>query len=221
MRCSRRWYRRKRLGMRGMGTFLSVAIAAALLVAFWQGINTCLRPAVETMARSNAVNRMTRTIHQVIADCVSEEGWAYQDFITTATDDAGRITSLTSDLASVTLLKSQAANRLTEQLEALKGEDLGIPLGTLTGWIVFSGKGPTIRVELLSVGDAVLEMHHSFDSAGINQTRHQIFLDVSVTIYLIIPGEILSETVETSVCVAETVIIGDVPETYLHFGNGE
>ena len=110
---------------------------------------------------------------------------------------------------------------LTDVLDVLRDEEFGIPLGTLTGWMIFSGKGPTVRVELLSVGDVTADMRHSFTEAGINQTLHQVYLDVSAAVYLMIPGEILSAEIDTSVCVAETIIVGQVPETYLYVGNGE
>ena len=217
----RRRRRSRPLNLRKKSAYLLIILPAVLFMVFLQGVNACLRPAIETMAGSSAVNRMTRTISEAISACVREEGWSYGDFVKTEVNGSGRITSLTSDLASVAVLKTQSAEYLTDELSALQEESFGIPLGTLTGWMIFSGRGPSVRVELLSVGDVELEVRHSFDEAGINQTRHQIFMDVSARIHLMIPGEVLTETVVTSVCVAETVIIGEVPETYLYFGNGD
>lgn len=62
---------------------------------------------------------------------------------------------------------------------------------------------------------------NNFEQAGINQTLHQVMLDVSVTVYLLIPGETLSTQVDSEICVAETVIVGQVPETYLYLGSEE
>ena len=220
--CRFRRRRRSRLrNLRQKSAYLLIVIPVVLLWVFLQGVNAYLRPAIKTMAGSSAVNCMTRVISEAISACVSEEGWSYQDFVKTEVNESGRITSLTSDLASVAMLKTQVAEYLTEKLNTLQEESFGVPLGTLTGWMIFSGRGPTVRVDLLSAGDVELEVRHSFDEAGINQTHHQIFMDASARIHLMIPGEVLTETVVTSVCVAETVIIGEVPETYLHFGNGD
>ena len=221
MHRSRRRRRFRPLKLRNPRVSLLFVVLVVLFGIFLQKINACLLPAIETMAGSSAVNRMTRSISEAITACVREEGWSYGDFVKTEVNESGQITALTSDLASAAMLKTRAAVYLTEELNALREESFGVPLGTLTGWVIFSGKGPTIRVELLSVGDVELEVRHSFDDAGINQTRHRIFLDVSARIHLMIPGEVLTETAVTSVCVAETVIIGEVPETYLQFGNGD
>lgn len=212
-----------RRSLRGKQAAWLIAVLVPLLLfgAFWRGINACLRPAVETLALSNAVNQMTRMMNAAVSDCVLNYDLGYSDFVSLKMDDMGQITSMTSDLASVSLLKSSVAEYVMGELEQLREENFSIPLGTLTGWIIFSGKGPAIRVELLSVGDVEVRMRHEFSSAGINQTLHQIYLDTSAAMHLMIPGEVLSETVETTVCVAETIIVGEVPETYLYVGNGE
>lgn len=201
--------------------FPILLIACLLFGSLWCSVNAYLRPAVETLAVSNATNRISKAVSEAVADCVTQQKLTYQDFVTLETDASGKITSLTSNLSSTSQLKSKLIGYIINELDGLQQEKFGVPLGTLTGWIIFSGKGPTIRVELLSVGDVTVQMHHNFSDAGINQTLHQVFLDVSATVYLLIPGETLSTTVDSQICVAETVIVGEVPETYLYVGNGE
>ena len=96
---------------------------------------------------------------------------------------------------------------------------MGVPLGNLTGWMLFSGLGPKLRVSIDSVGDVVAEVRNQFDSAGINQTHHQVLMDLSVTVHLFIPGEVTSVTVDTTMCLAETILIGTVPNSYLQTGS--
>lgn len=211
----------KNLNRRTIREFFSIAVPLVAAVIFWCEVYRCLRPAMETIARSNAVNRTTALMDAAVLNCVIEHDLDYSDFISFTTDNMGQITSITSDLASVSLLKSEVAGFVTEELQGLKEERFGVPLGTLTGWFVFCGKGPTVRVKLLSVSDVRVQMRHEFSDAGINQTLHQVYLDLFAAIHLMIPGEILTEQAQTSVCVAETIIVGDVPETYLYVGNGE
>ena len=221
MRISRRNFFFRPVKLRHKGTFLFIGAIVLLFVWGCRGIHRHLEPAIETLARSSAVNRMTKTVSEAVASCISGGQWNYGDFVITEASPEGRIISLTSDLAAVSLMKQQVELHLAEELGAVKEESFGVPLGTLTGWMIFSGKGPTVRVELLSVGDLDLQVRHGFREAGINQTQHQIFLDVSAAIHLMIPGKILEESVCSSVCIAETIIIGEVPDTYLNFGNGE
>ena len=205
-----------------MPIFLPVlGVALVLFACFWWAVNACLRPAVETLAVSDAVNRVSLAISQSVARCVSEQGVTYSDLVSIETDAAGNVTSLTRDLASASRLNALLVEYITEDLGQLQQEEFGIPLGTLTGWEIFSGKGPVIEVELLSAGDVTTRFRHNFEQAGINQTLHQMILDVSVTVYLLIPGETLSTQVDSEICVAETVIVGQVPETYLYLGSEE
>lgn len=205
-----------------MPIFLPVlGVALVLFACFWWAVNACLRPAVETLAVSDAVNRVSLAISQSVARCVSEQGVTYSDLVSIETDAAGNVTSLTRDLASASRLNALLVEYITEDLGQLQQEEFGIPLGTLTGWVIFSGKGPVIEVELLSAGDVTTRFRHNFEQAGINQTLHQMILDVSVTVYLLIPGETLSTQVDSEICVAETVIVGQVPETYLYLGSEE
>jgi len=200
---------------------LPVLAALLLFLLFWRAVSVYLRPAVETLAVSEAENRVSRTVAQAVARCVEERNLTYGDFITMETDESGRVTSLTGSLSAVSLLRSELVDYIGGELDGLREESFGLPLGTLTGWLIFSGRGPTVRVELLSAGDVTVQMRHGFEEAGINQTLHQVLLDVSVKVLLLLPGETLSTQVDSEVCVAETVIVGQVPDTYLYMGNGE
>lgn len=213
-----RWMRLRR---RRCPALLPVLLVALILFGiFWRAVNTRLRPAIETLAVSSATNRVSETISRAVSDCVVRYGLTYRDFITMETDETGKVTSLTSNLSASSQLRTQLVSDIVAELDGLRQEEFGIPLGTLTGWIIFSGRGPTVRVELLSAGDVIVDMSHDFEDAGINQTLHRVLLDVSVTVYLLIPGETLSTTVDSQICVAETVIVGEVPGTYLYIGNG-
>ena len=111
---------------------------------------------------------------------------------------------------------------MIRQLGALDSGGLGVPLGTLTGQPLLSGVGPKVRVEVDSVGDVTADYNNSFTSAGMNQTLHRVCLDITATVYLFLPGEVIPVSVSSSVCVAETVIVGETPDTYLNLekGNG-
>jgi sporulation protein YunB len=122
--------------------------------------------------------------------------------------------------ADSTRFKRLVTERLADRLESLDPSTLAIPLGTLTNVIPFSALGPSVRVRVQSVGDIQTSYVNEFTSAGVNQTKHSIYLQVDVTVYLLIPGEIVPVTVQDRVCVAETIIVGEVPDTYLNFKNG-
>ena len=181
-------------------------VLAALLLggAAVGAVNRRLGPVLEAKASSQATNLMTQAIDAAVDSCLQENGMSYGDFVTITTDGAGKVTALTSNTAANSRFKRQVVEAVTRQLATLDSDGLGIPLGTLTGQPLLSGKGPSVRVRVDSVGEV---------TAGY---------DITATVRLFLPGKILPVSVSSSVCVAETVIVGETPDTYLNLekGNG-
>lgn len=199
---------------------LPVALALVLTALVLGGLNRRLRPQLEAAALSRATNLMTQAIDAAVDNCLQENGLNYADFITVETDAAGKVTSLTSNTAANSRFKRQVVETVIRQLSAIDGEALGVPLGSLTGQPLLSGSGPRVRVKVDSVGDVTAEYVNSFDAAGVNQTVHRVCLEITATMRLFLPGEILPVSVSSSVCVAETVIVGETPDTYLNLEKG-
>ena len=197
-------------------------VLAALILAWLilHSLNGRLRPVLEAAASSRATNLMTQAIDTAVDNCLQENDMNYSDFVTIETDSAGKVTSLTSNTAANSRFKRQVVEAVIRQLTALDSEDLGVPLGTLTDLALLSGAGPKVRVRVDSVGEVTADYANSFTSAGVNQTLHRVCLDITATVRLFMPGEILPVSVSSSVCVAETVIVGETPDTYLNLEKG-
>lgn len=198
---------------------LGALVLAGLLLHV---LNGRLRPVLEASASSQATNLMTQAISTAVDNCLQENDMNYGDFVTIVTDSAGKVTSLTSNTAANSRFKRQVVEAVTRQLGTLSSDALSVPLGTLTGQLLLSGVGPSVRVRVDSVGDVTADYTNSFTSAGVNQTLHRVSLDITATIYLFLPGGILPVSVSSCICVAETVIVGETPDTYLNLekGNG-
>ncbi len=198
-------------------------VAAALLLAglVIHFVNGQLRPILETVAADQAINLMTRAINAAVDDCLTESGMDYGDFVSVATDEEGRVTSLNGNTAEASRFRRQVTEAVIEAIRGLDDKDLGVPLGSLTGQLLLSGVGPSVRVRVYSVGSVTAEYANSFTAAGVNQTHHQIDLRINAAVNLILPGEILPVTVSSGVCVAETVIVGETPDTYLDLNRGQ
>lgn len=213
-------WKRLRAVFRREWRLLAVLPALVLAGLFLHTLNQRLRPVLEAKASSQAANLISQAIDGAVDRCLQENGMSYGDFITISTDTAGRITSLTSNIAANSRFKRQVVEAVRKQLGTLDSEALGVPLGTLTGQPLLSGKGPSVRVRVDSVGDVIADYANSFTSAGVNQTRHQVCLNITAAVHLFLPGEILPVSVSNSVCVAETVIVGETPDTYLNLEKG-
>lgn len=207
-------------GPQGNGAVLSVLLALLLLVMLIGWVNRRLRPVLSAMAVSRVSNAVTAVVHNAISAGIEREQVSYDDMVSIETDENGRVTVLKSNMARANLLRTGLLAAALEEVSALSEVDFSIPLGNLTGLDFLSGKGPGVKVRVLSVGAASAAFENAFLDAGVNQTLHQIMLNITVTVEVLLPGETLETVVSTPVCVAETVIVGQVPETYLHIGEG-
>jgi sporulation protein YunB len=119
-------------------------------------------------------------------------------------------------MANINRFKARVTQLINDELNTIEGNTLDIPLGTVSGFNIFYGRGPAIPVRLTPRGSATVSLTSKFTEAGINQTLHQITLNVSADIAAIIPGYTTAVNTETEFIVAQTVIVGHVPESYTH-----
>lgn len=205
-------YRRRLLRM------LPVILGIGLALMVIRGIEAGTRPMVGAMAQAKLQNTVTALINDTVTQSLAAQAVAYTDLVTMQTDADGNITAMSTDSAQLNALRADILSRLIPQVDAIDGKTLSIPLGSLTGLTVLSGWGPRLPVEVVAVTAADAQYRSDFSSAGINQTRHQVLLDVSVEVTLLLSGEQAQERVEESVCVAETILVGQVPQAYLQWG---
>jgi sporulation protein YunB len=130
----------------------------------------------------------------------------------------GRITALKTNMSEVNRLKTDILNLINDEILALSTEDLGIPIGSLILPELLSGRGPEIPVQILSIRNSDASFSSNFTQAGINQTLQQINMQVCVDVTVLVLGQANSFTVSSQVIVAETIIVGDVPDTFFQMG---
>ena len=198
------------------GLWLSVLLAGALLGALVLWFDRQLCPVLEILAETEVRNAVTAAVGEAISDGIVENKVSYDDIITVETDESGRVTALKSNMAGANLLRSRLLEAALEEVSGLSQRDFSIPMGNLLGVDVLSGRGPGVRVTVLSAGAAGAEYRNEFTAAGVNQTLHRVLLEITVTVRILLPGRTLETTTSTPVCIAETVIVGQVPETYLN-----
>ena len=217
-----RVWRRGRPVSRGWGqgrpvlltAVLGVGMAAAIILS----LEARLQPIVATAAQAQAVNTLTAVVDGAIAAGLGEQGLDYADFVAVHRDETGGITSLVTDMAAMNHLRAQLVARVLSALEEVEISQLAIPLGSLWDSDFLWARGPKLRVHAMRVGTVSAEFSSQFSEAGINQTLHRIYLDVRVPLTLILPGGQTKAEVAAQLCVAETVIVGQVPGTYLTVG---
>lgn len=198
-------------------TGIWLILLVLLLLAGTAGILWRLKPVMRSMATARVSNLVNRIVSAAVNDAVADGEIDYQNFVIFDKDEAGHITALRSNVAEVNRMQSRIADEILRRLTEVSTSELEIPLGTLTGSALLAGRGPRLFVRMQAVGSANAVFRNQFTSAGINQTRHQIFLDVDVYMSILLPGMKTSTKVTNEIAVAETVIVGSVPDTYTYF----
>ena len=193
-------------------TLLTLALLAAAVSLLWH-----LKPVMTSMATARVSNMVNRIVSAAVNEAVENGQIDYGNFVIFDKDDTGHITALRSNVAEVNRMQGQIADEILHRLSEISTSELEIPLGTLTGSALLAGRGPSLFVRMQAVGSASATFRNQFTSAGINQTRHQIFLDVDVYMSILLPGMKTSTKVSNEIAVAETVIVGGVPDTYTYF----
>ena len=141
----------------------------------------------------------------------------YDGLVSFEKDTEGHITAVQSNMAAFNHLQAEILDTVLTRISQVPTGDLSIPIGSLTGSTLLAGRGPRITVRMESVGSSEANFRNAFTSAGINQTKHQIILTVDVSVSVLLPGFRTATKVSNSFIVAETVIVGTVPDTYTYF----
>ena len=173
-----------------------------------------IRPMIKTMAASQAKVFATRVINEAINKQLMLGEIPYDSLVKVTLDNSGKVTSVQTDMVKLNMLKSSMTNAASEQLNLLQSQTVRIPLGTLLGLQIFSGRGPRVEFKIIPAGFVNSQLIHRFDTAGINQTRHQIVLELVANISAVLPGYSAASQVTSSLILAETVIVGVSPEAF-------
>ena len=191
-----------------------VLVIAVVFLAFRAKYRDIVRDLAQTQVR-NSTSDLT---NDAIAKQIANGNIAYDRLVFFEKDLNGKITALKTNMSEVNRLKTDILNIINDEILALDASTIGIPLGSLFLPELLSGKGPAIPVHILSIRNSDAAFVSHFEQAGINQTLHKLTMVVSIDVSVLALAETTSFTMESEVVVAETVIVGDVPQTFLQTG---
>lgn len=199
-------------------SFLLFGIAASLLIALLIRMDRAIRPNLCAVCESETRQFATSLMAESIADVLAEQSFHYSDFATLVYDSSGNVTAVETMTEQVNQLQSAMLSKVQEELEQCRDASLEVSLGTATGVWLFAGRGPHVSVRLMPIGNASVKLISSLESAGVNQTFHTIRAEITAEIRAAIPFSETTANVQYDCLISETVIVGNVPESYLEFG---
>lgn len=196
---------------KAFGIFL--VITAAVIVAAGAVFVRAL-PRMSKIIASAARNKASAEINAAIMNYMDKNDITYGRLVEMHFDDSGAITSVTADTAKIDVLIARMDDEIGNELEE-KLMETSIPLNVLLGTDIIAGAGPWLRVHFYPLDIVNVNVRHEFESQGINQTLYTIYLDITVNIEVMLPMKNRIESVDTSIPIGHTLIVGGVPTTYV------
>ena len=185
-----------------------------MLLGSFVKLDAELRPMLQTYGTQAVRRAAMLSVHRGVEAVLSQAESAYGDLIEVTRGETGNVLSAEANVSAINLLKAKATDAVVEELRGYEKQTVRIPVGSLIGGSFFTGRGPFLKFSIHNSGSVITSLYSTFDDAGINQTCHRIYLKMTVTTSVLLPMERQSVQVETEFLVCETVLVGEVPETY-------
>lgn len=191
-----------------------LAIIAGVLLLIILPSNKYLDEVASKTAVVHTGSVITTAVNDTVREKMNDGRYNYDYFVTLQHDANGNVTSISADMARINALSTEILGDVIEKTKS--GDlDVGIPLGTLLGSSILLGRGPDIPVRLAVLTTSYATFRNEFESVGINQSKHQVILEIKVEVSVVLPWTIEYTEVYCEVLIAETIIVGRVPDTYL------
>ena len=172
-----------------------------------------LVPSVQTLACAQVENEASDLIAEVISEEMEALSLDYAAIITLERNPRGELIALRTDMKALNTLRNEILKSLNQRLVSKDTSELGIPIGSVLAPSLLSGRGPTLPIRVLTVQNADAEFESNFQQAGINQTLHQIVLHIALNVTILTPAGTQERRIASDAVVAETIIIGSVPDS--------
>ncbi len=206
-RMKRRYFYNRRNGSVFRVLCIIIAFLIAILVA-----DAKLRPAIYDLAAIEANAVAAKTINTAVEKALAKNGVDYSDIVSIGRTESGVITGITTDIVKLNLFKSQITNAVDNAFRRKGSAEVSVALGSASGITFLSGCGPYVDIKVGMTSSTRSDFENIFESAGINQTQHSIMLNIESQIVLTMSGRRIVSDIATSFCVAQTVIVGSVPD---------
>ena len=187
-----------------------------LLLALFLLIDRNFRPLVFSLAEARSAAMASQVLSGALAEA-TQDGVTYEDLMNVKMDQNGQVALLSSNTMAMNRLATRAGDAALRRLNNMSSERVTVPLGAVLGTTLFSGSGPGVPVSIVPIGSIFTDFATEFEACGINQTRHKVYLQVTANIRIVIPTGAKTTQVSANMLVAESIIVGRVPEGFVGY----
>ena len=175
-----------------------------------------VRPLVLSMAEARSSAMCSQVLSGAVAEALGD-GVGYDELMNVLVDERGQVALLSANTVRMNVLADRAGEAALRRLQNMSSEVINVPLGAATGMTLLAGSGPLIPVSIVPVGSINTDFATEFEAVGINQTRHKVYLQVTASIQIVIPTGAKTTQVTANMLVAESIIVGSVPESFVGY----
>ena len=187
-----------------------------LLLTLFLLIDRNFRPFVFSLAEARSAAMASQVLSGALAEAI-EDGVTYEDLMNVKMDQSGQVALLSANTMAMNRLATRAGDAALRRLNNMSSERVTVPLGAVLGTTLFSGSGPGVPVSIVPIGSIFTDFATEFEACGINQTRHKVYLQVTANIRIVIPTGAKTTQVSANMLVAESIIVGRVPEGFVGY----
>ncbi len=191
---------------------LIIIVAVIVTAAFLIRLEFSVQQSAKIQAENAARLAADRIIAESVSDIIEKNEYTYSDFAAVLYDENGRASSVEALTVNINRVQAELSEEINRRFAENSDADAKIAMGSLSGSYLLSGRGPMISVRVCPVGKASVSLKSTFDSAGINQTRHRIYAEISMELISSLPIYSFETTENFELLIAETIIVGDVPD---------
>ena len=194
-----------------------VVMLIGILVA--KNITDVLNPIINAECINEAKN-MATLIYSEQATIIMNK-YKYEDLAEIVKDDSGKIQMVRLNVNPVNQITAEVITNVQKKFNEVDGTKITIRLGSFFGIKLFSGIGPKINIRASSVGNVEANLKSEFFTAGINQTLHQIYLEITCNMVVLTPYDSVTEKITNKILIAEAIIVGEIPGSYYNLNSND
>jgi len=197
-----------------------MVLLALLISVLFIMMEQNFKPLVFSLAEARSAAMASQVLYGALAEAI-EEGVSYEALMNVHMDDSGQVALLSANTMAMNRLADRAGQAALRRLGDMSSERVSVPLGAALGITILAGSGPGIPVSIVPIGSVATEFATEFEACGINQTRHKVYLQLTASIRIVIPTGAKTTNVSANMLVAESIIVGSVPEGFVGYDLNE
>lgn len=192
-----------------------LALLICLIVAIFFYLNYVVNPVIISTSTAKIRSLSHKAVENVVWQVIKDSA-IYDTLVSIVRDENGKILAINSNAATINMLALELTEKSQDALSQMGAAGVDIPIGSFSGMPIFTGRGPNVNIKMLPIGTIYCKFNSSFHSAGINQTNHRIYLNVHSSVSVILPMANQIIDTQTDLMIAESIIVGEIPSTYLY-----